>query len=159
MQSIQTVPKYANLDIHKEKEFQLFVAWKQMPPSFRRMNDEQLSRMNLNEEHFELADISSKREFAKRYKVSRATLDSWEQKIDEAKIETYKPPQWARNASSDVLFALYKRAVKYGRAAEVKAWFDIVEPAWNKEKTQVTQNNILLNDPNYMAQFIKQVET
>jgi hypothetical protein len=34
---------------------------------------------------------------------------------------------WARKLTPNVIFALYRTASKSGRAAEVKAWLEIVE--------------------------------
>ena len=74
-----------------------------------------------------LLEIKTQTEFAKRFNIKDlATLTDWNKKLENEKIipQIHK---WARKLTPNVIFALYRTATKHGKAAEVKAWLEIVE--------------------------------
>jgi len=74
-----------------------------------------------------LYSIKTQTGFAKRFGIKDlGTLTDWNKKIEEEGLvlENYI---WAKELTPNILYALYLKAIKHGRAAEAKVWFKYVE--------------------------------
>ena len=75
-----------------------------------------------------LLEIKNQTEFAKRFGIKDlGTLTEWNKKIEKEGGLLKHINSWARKLTPNVVSALYREATKTGKAAEVKAWMEIVE--------------------------------
>jgi hypothetical protein len=87
-----------------------------------------LEKLGIDDEiALSLLEIKTQTEFAKKFDIKDlATLTDWNKKLeDEGMVPRINA--WARKLTPNVTFALYRTARKYGKAAEVKAWYELVE--------------------------------
>ena len=123
------MPKNAkNTGVYKTQDFESYALWKALPSFLRGQPRQVLEKFGINEEvAISLLEIKTQTEFAKRFNIKDlATLTDWNKKLEDEKIipQIHK---WARKLTPNVIFALYRTATKQGKAAEVKAWLEIVE--------------------------------
>ena len=123
------MPKNAkNTGVYKTQDFESYAMWKALPSFLRGQPRQVLEKFGINEEvAISLLEIKTQTEFAKRFNIKDlATLTDWNKKLEDEKIipQIHK---WARKLTPNVIFALYRTATKQGKAAEVKAWLEIVE--------------------------------
>lgn len=79
-----------------------------------------------NSDLSKIFSIQNQTEFAKTYKTEKSTLTNWNKLIDREDLikDTLEP---AKRPTKNVLFALYRKAIKTGNAEEVRLWFQYVE--------------------------------
>jgi len=123
------MPKNAkNQGVYKTQDFESYAMWKALPSFLRGQPRQMLEKFGIDEEvAIGLLEIKTQTEFAKRFNIKDlATLTDWNKKLENEKIipQIHK---WARKLTPNVIFALYRTATKHGKAAEVKAWLEIVE--------------------------------
>ena len=92
----------------------------------------------LRQEEFGFKNLT---DFAKKYEVDKATLSLWlrEDEVKDKIRENWK--EWGRDRTPNVILALYRTAVKEGRASEVKAWMQIIEEI--EEKATVLHRGVV----------------
>ena len=124
-------PKNANKrGAYKKQEFEAYATWRAMPSFLRGQPKAMLERFGIDDElAMSLLEIRNQTEFAAKFGIKDlATLTDWNKKIDEMGLMTFING-WARKLTPNVISALYRSASKDGKAAEVRAWMEIVEGA------------------------------
>lgn len=136
----------ANLIPVKEKEYELYSAWRSLPAFFKNppknKDGSALSPREFcmtlgidDEEIFALAEIPNQKAFAERHGLDVTTLVRWNKELnkttglDELRV-------WAKGLSKNVLMALYNTAIRKGFAIEAKLWFQLVESWEEKQKVE-----------------------
>ena len=122
------MPKKAEKGVYKTQDFESYAMWKAMPSVLRGQPQQVLEKFGVDDEiALSLLEIKTQTEFAKRFDIKYlTTLTDWNKRLAR---EGLLPRMyvWARKLTPNVILALYKTATKDGKAAEVKAWLEIVE--------------------------------
>jgi len=115
--------------VYKKREFESYVLWRSMPSILRGQPRHVIERLGIDDElAMSLLDIKNQTEFAERFGIKDlGTLSEWNKKIDESGGLLKSIHLWAKRLTPNVVSALYREATKTGRAAEVRAWMEIVE--------------------------------
>ncbi len=118
-----------SLNVYKKQEFESYVLWRSMPSILRGQPKHVIEKFGIDDEiAISLLDIKNQTEFAKRFGIKDpGTLSAWNKKIDEDGGLMKSISYWAKKLTPNVISALYREATKSGKAAEVKAWVEIVE--------------------------------
>ncbi len=119
----------AALTVYKKQEFESYVLWLSMPSILRGQPRHVLEKMGIDDElAISLLDIKNQTEFARRFGIKDlGTLSDWNKRIEKRGGLLRDINAWAKKLTPNVLSALYREATKTGKAAEVKAWMEIVE--------------------------------
>lgn len=119
----------SGLLVYKKQEFEAYVLWRSMPSILRGQPRHVIEKMGIDDEMaMSLLEIKNQTEFAKRFGIKDlGTLSDWNKKIEERGGLLRNINAWAKKLTPNVVSALYREATKTGRAAEVKAWMEIVE--------------------------------
>ena len=114
--------------VNKKQEFEAYATWRAMPSFLRGQHRSVLEKFSIDDElTISLLEIRNQTDFARRFGIKDlTTLTDWNKKIDEMGLMTWING-WARKLTPNVISALYKSITKDGKAAEVKAWMEIVE--------------------------------
>ncbi len=123
------MPIYANTQgVRKTQDFETYAMWKALPSFLRGQPRQALEKLGLDEDiTLSLLEIRSQAEFAKRFDIKDpATLTDWNKRLMQEGLIP-RMHEWARKLTPNVIWALYRTATKQGRAAEVKAWLEVVE--------------------------------
>jgi hypothetical protein len=114
--------------VYKTQDFESYAMWKAMPSVLRGQPRQVLEKFGIEDEvAFSLLEIKSQTEFAKRFDIKDpSTLTDWNKKLEKDGLIP-GINAWARKLTPNVLLALYKTVTRYGKAADVKAWYEIVE--------------------------------
>ena len=114
--------------VYKTQDFESYAAWKALPSFLRGQPRQVLEKFGIDEEiAISLLEIKTQAEFARRFNIKDpATLTDWNKRL-EKEGTIFRIHEWARKLTPNVIFALYRTASKQGKAAEVKAWVEIVE--------------------------------
>jgi hypothetical protein len=126
---IDQMPKNAKSQgVYKTQDFDSYVVWKSLPTVLRGQPRQVLEKYNIDDEIVTgLLEIKTQTEFAKKFDIKDlATLTDWNKKIEKDGLVP-SINAWARKLTPNVVMALYKAVIKDGRAADVKAWYEIVE--------------------------------
>ncbi|MFA5954231.1 MAG: hypothetical protein WC817_01690 [Patescibacteria group bacterium] len=117
------------ISVYKKQEFEAYVLWRSMPSILRGQPRHVIEKLGIDDEiAMSLLDIKNQTEFAKRYGIKDlGTLTDWNKRIDEMGGLMRYINAWAKRLTPNVISALYREATKSGRAAEVKAWMEIIE--------------------------------
>ena len=115
--------------VYKKREFECYMLWLAMPSILRGQPRHVIERLGIDDEiAMSLLEIKNQTEFAKRFGIKNlGTLSEWNKKIEERGGLMRNINAWARRLTPNVISALYREATKTGKAAEVKAWMEIVE--------------------------------
>lgn len=123
------MPNYAKKQtVRKTQDFETYALWKSLPSFLRGQPRHVLEKLGIDDEiALSLLEIKTQTEFARKFDIKDlATLTDWNKKLeDEGMVPRINA--WARKLTPNVTFALYRTARKYGKAAEVKAWYELVE--------------------------------
>jgi len=114
--------------VYKTQDFETYALWKSLPSFLRGQPRHVLEKLGIDDEiALSLLEIRTQTEFAKRFEIKDlATLTDWNKRLeDEGMVQRINA--WARKLTPNVIFALYRTARKHGKAADVKAWYEIVE--------------------------------
>ena len=114
--------------VHKTQDFETYALWKSLPSFLRGQPRHVLEKLGIDDEiALSLLEIKTQTEFAKRFGIKDlATLTDWNKRLeDEGMIPRINA--WARKLTPNVIFALYRTARKYGKAGDVRTWFELVE--------------------------------
>lgn len=114
--------------VYKTQDFESYAMWKSLPSFLRGQPRQVLEKFGIDEEiAISLLEIKTQAEFAKRFDIKDpSTLTDWNKRLEkEGTISRIH--EWARKLTPNVIFALYRNVSKNGKAAEVKAWIEIVE--------------------------------
>ena len=119
--------KFAN--VYKKQEFESYILWRSMPSILRGQPKHVIEKLGIDDElAMSLLDIKNQTEFAKRFGIKDlGTLTEWNKRINEDGGLMKDIVSWAKKLTPNVISALYREATKSGRAAEIKAWMEIVE--------------------------------
>jgi hypothetical protein len=123
------MPNYAKSQgVRKTQDFESYAMWKAMPSFLRGQSRQALERLGLDEDiTLSLLEIRTQTEFAKRFDIKDlATLTDWNKRLEQEGLIP-RMHAWARRLTPNVIWALYRTASKQGKAADVKAWMEIVE--------------------------------
>lgn len=114
---------------YKRQEFESYILWRSMPSVLRGQPKHVIEKFGIDDElAMSLLEIKNQTEFAKRFGIKDlGTLTDWNKKIEESGGLLKNVNSWAKKLTPNVLSALYREATKTGKAAEVKAWMEIVE--------------------------------
>jgi hypothetical protein len=117
------------ITVYKRQEFESYVLWRSMPSILRGQPRHVIEKLGIDDElAMSLLDIKNQTEFAKRFGIKDlGTLTEWNKRIDENGGLMKDIVSWAKKLTPNVISALYREATKSGRAAEIKAWMEIVE--------------------------------
>jgi len=117
------------LNVYKKQEFESYVLWRSMPSILRGQPRHVIEKLGIDDEiAMSLLDIKNQTEFAKRFGIKDlGTLSAWNKKIDQDGGLMKSITCWAKRLTPNVISALYREATKTGKAAEVKAWMEVVE--------------------------------
>ena len=115
--------------VYKKREFESYVLWRSMPSILRGQPRHVIEKLGIDDElAMSLLDIKNQTEFAERFGIKDlGTLSEWNKKIEESGGLMKTIHLWAKRLTPNGVSALYREATKTGRAAEVKAWMEIVE--------------------------------
>jgi len=123
------MPKNAEkIGVYKKQDFDSYVMWKAMPSVWRGKPRQVLENNGIDEEMaISLLEIKNQTEFAKKFGIKdMTTLSEWNKKIEKEGLLP-KINAWARKLTPNVIWALYKTAIRDGKAPEVKAWLEHIE--------------------------------
>ena len=117
-----------NQGVYKKQDFDSYAMWKAMPSILRGQSRQVLEKFGIDDEMaIDLLSIKTQKDFAKRFDIKDpTTLSDWNKKIEKDGLVP-GINAWARKLTPNVLMALYKTITKNGKAADVKAWYEIVE--------------------------------
>ena len=117
------------ITVYKRQEFESYVLWRSMQSILRGQPRHVIEKLGIDDElAMSLLDIKNQTEFAKRFGIKDlGTLTEWNKKINENGGLMKDIVNWAKKLTPNVISALYRETTKKGRAAEVKAWMEIVE--------------------------------
>jgi hypothetical protein len=115
--------------VYKKQEFESYVLWRSMPSILRGQPRHVIEKLGVDDElAMSLLDIKNQTEFAKRFGIKDlGTLTEWNKRINENGGLMKDIVGWAKKLTPNVISALYRETTKNGRAAEVKAWMEIIE--------------------------------
>ena len=115
--------------VYKRQEFESYVLWRSMPSILRGQPKHVIEKLGIDDElAMSLLDIRNQTEFAKRFGIKDlGTLTDWNKRIEESGGLLKNIHGWAKKLTPNVISALYREATKTGKAAEVRAWMEIVE--------------------------------
>ncbi len=115
--------------VYKKQEFEAYVLWRAMPSILRGQPRHVMEKLGIDDElAMSLLDIRNQTEFARRFGIKDlGTLTEWNKRIEEMGGLMKSITSWARKLTPNVVSALYREVTKNGRAAEVKAWMEIIE--------------------------------
>ena len=114
--------------VYKTQEFESYALWKSMPAVLRCQPRQVLEKLGIDDDvALSLLEIKNQTEFARRFGIKDlATLTDWNKRLEKDGTLS-RMHAWARTLTPNVIFALYRNASKNGKAADVKAWYEIVE--------------------------------
>jgi hypothetical protein len=117
------------ITVYKRQEFESYVLWRSMPSILRGQPRHVIEKLGIDDElAMSLLDIKNQTEFAKRFGIrDLGTLTEWNKRIEQNGGLMKDIVCWAKKLTPNVISALYREATKSGRAAEIKAWMEIVE--------------------------------
>ena len=117
------------LNVYKKQEFESYVLWRSMPSILRGQPRHVIEKLGIDDEMaMSLLDIKNQTDFANRFGIKDlGTLSAWNKKIDADGGLMKSISLWAKRLTPNVISALYREATKTGKAAEVKAWMEVVE--------------------------------
>lgn len=105
------------------EEFNDYLIWKTLPATIRGLSREYLiEKIGIEDENvIRIASIRTQKDFGKQYKppIAEATLVDWNKLIDEEQLINTTRVKFANKMVSNVLMALYTKAMKTGNAQEV----------------------------------------
>lgn len=84
--------------------------------------------------------------FIKHFKLSSATVFDWKSRDSFWAEVARTTKRWSRDRTPDVIFSLYRTAVKEGKAPEVKLWMEIFENFSTKNETSLNLHRDTLKD-------------
>lgn len=115
--------------VYKKQEFESYILWRSMPSILRGQPRHVVEKLGIDDElAMSLLDIKNQTEFAKRFGIKDlGTLTEWNKRIENSGGLMKNIHSWAKKLTPNVVSALYREATKTGKAAEVRAWMEIVE--------------------------------
>ncbi|MFA6227428.1 MAG: hypothetical protein WC631_03055 [Candidatus Paceibacterota bacterium] len=118
-----------SINVYKKQEFESYVLWRSMPSILRGQPRHVIEKLGIDDEiAMSLLDIKNQTEFAKHFGIKDlGTLTEWNKRINENGGLMKDIVDWAKKLTPNVISALYREATKSGRAAEIKAWMEIIE--------------------------------
>ena len=117
------------ISAYKKQEFEAYLMWRAMPSILRGQPKHVIEKFGIDDEiAISLLEIKNQTEFANRFGIKDlGTLTAWNKKIDEMGGLLKYTNAWAKRLTPNVISSLYREATKSGKAAEVKAWMEIIE--------------------------------
>lgn len=123
------VDNQKSLTVYKRQEFESYVLWRSMPSILRGQPRHVMEKLGIDDElAMSLLEIKNQTEFARRFGIKDlGTLTEWNKRINENGGLMKNIVSWAKRLTPNIISALYRETTKNGRAAEVKAWMEIIE--------------------------------
>lgn len=121
--------KSETLNVYKRQEFESYVLWRSMPSILRGQPRHVVEKLGIDDElAMSLLEIKNQTEFANKFGIKDlGTLSEWNKRIEKSGGLMKSIHCWAKRLTPNVVSALYREVTKTGRAAEVKAWMEIIE--------------------------------
>lgn len=127
-----------NFVANKEREYRLYLIWKNMPRAFTRESFEALSITD--DVILELAAIPSQKELAKYLKVRPQTITEWNKHEIPHEYRELDWRYWARQATPTIVAKYVKETVESGDAPRFTAWMKYVEQVEEKSRQAITDS-------------------
>lgn len=120
--------KQEKRDVYKKAEYETYALWKSLPSFLRGQPASVLQKFGIEDEAaLSLLEIRTQTQFAEKFGIKDlTTLSKWNKRLEEEGLIIWIN-SWARKLTPNVISALYRAATKDGKAADVKAWMEIVE--------------------------------
>ena len=119
----------------KHRAFPTYLLWKSLPSKLL-VDLKQAKELGIKDETIlKLIAIPNQTEFAKEYGVNAQTLSFWNNHIDEKGLLKDARKTWMKKLTSNVVLALYKKAIQEGDAARVKLYMQLAEDFVEETKT------------------------
>lgn len=126
---------------YKLIEYEEFVLWSALPPDAR-------VRMGIEHQY----------QFAEHYNVAGKTLTAWKDRPDYEKRVRALRKKWAFDKTGDVIFGIYKAAVK-GNDKSQKLWMQVFEDFTEKQDVQHTLKvEVSISDIRYLIEALPVTE-
>ena len=103
-------------------EYHKFILWIALPKELRKPNTQV--------------------ELSKHFGVGQDTLSEWKKNRILEEVARQRK-EWSKEKTSDIIYALYKRIIETGNAAEVKLWFQLIENWSERFRTSIEEENPL----------------
>ncbi len=114
--------------VYRGQDFQSYILWKSLPTILRGQQRPVLKGLGIDEElAISLLEIKNQTEFTKKFRINKYTLTIWNKKIEENNLLVKSRNFWAKKLTSNVLMALYRKAVTEGDTNRVRLWYELVE--------------------------------
>ncbi|NLZ96512.1 MAG: hypothetical protein GX926_00725 [Candidatus Magasanikbacteria bacterium] len=104
-------------------EYHKFILWIALPKELRKPNTQV--------------------ELSKHFGVGQDTLSEWKKRTGFWEEVARQRKEWSKEKTSDIIYALYKRIIETGNAAEVKLWFQLIENWSERFRTSIEEENPL----------------
>jgi hypothetical protein len=104
-------------------EYHKFILWIALPKELRKPNTQV--------------------ELSKHFRVGQDTLSEWKKRTGFWEEVAKQRKEWSKEKTSDIIYALYKRIIETGNAAEVKLWFQLIENWSERFRTSIEEENPL----------------
>jgi hypothetical protein len=104
-------------------EYHKFILWIALPKELRKPNTQV--------------------ELSKHFGVGQDTLSEWKKRTGFWEEVAKQRKEWSKEKTSDIIYALYKRIIETGNAAEVKLWFQLIENWSERFRTSIEEENPL----------------
>lgn len=124
--------KTADIKPYKKDVYDTYVLWYSIPLAVKNLSQPEREKMNLNELAMKLTTIRTQEQFCKEYDVERHTLNEWKKKTSWDEIDT-GIKTWMKMMTANWRLALYRTAIKDGKAPEVKLLEQIINDFSEKQ--------------------------
>jgi len=128
----------------KVAEYKRFVIWSTIPHKVKKMSKEEMTAAGIPTEYFEFASTPYQKDFAKRYKMTEATLSAWKKKseywddVDKELKQSIK-----REYAPRIDHSFSEATEKNADAARVKLWKQLFE---GYEEASTVNHNVKLQE-------------
>lgn len=130
--SRQVPTKSTTINPSKKDVYDTYVLWYSIPLAVKNLSQPEREKMNLNELAMKLTTIRTQDQFCKEYGVHRDTLHEWKRKTSWDEIDT-GIKTWMKMMTANWRLALYRTAMKDGKAPEVKLLEQIINDFSEKQ--------------------------
>lgn len=139
-----------------ERDMKLYMAWKSMPESVKKMPTEKQKALgyNVNSAIFQkLISIKSDSDFCQAFRVNKNGPSRWKRRKEFwDQLDIYQKKQNVMRFQKDVDFSFTQATIENADAARVKLWKQLNE-GWS-EKTENLNVNVTLTP----AQLVEEIE-
>lgn len=136
------VSKPSHTDVVKADIYQKFVEFMSMP------DPDKAALFNIpKDEKGKYERMPTLQDFALKFGVHPNTLTAWKARADFGPGVLSRRMAWGANLTPNVLAALYRRCIQFGRSEDVESWLAIMEGFDRKKGNPMIEvNNFTVND-------------